>query len=222
MTILITGASRGIGAALAELLTKDHELILLSRTQIDDLPGVRSFRCDVGKREEVQSVAQTLREEGIHVDVLVNNAGWGSFVPVLDIGTEDLMGMFETMVAGNVHCAQAFVPGMIDKGRGTVINICSDVSKRVFPGGVAYCAVKHAQDALTKGMRMEWQEKGIRVMGVYPGIVSTTFAGNDPDELKDRALNAHSIANWIRRMIETSDEEVIDELILHPIQQLPG
>jgi short-subunit dehydrogenase len=218
---MITGASRGIGAALAEVLGNEYDLILLSRSSIDDHPGTRSFQCDVGNRSEVEAVARTLEAEGIQVEVLINNAGWGSFEPVLEITTEDLMGMFETMVAGSMHCAQSIVPNMIEKGRGTVINICSDVSKRVFPGGVAYCSVKHAQDALTQGMRMEWQDKGIRVMGVYPGIVSTAFAGNDPDELRDRALNAHSIARWIKRMIETDDNEVIDELILHPIQQLP-
>src|SRR6185369_8485080 len=111
------------------------------------------------------------------IDVLVNNAGLGRGLDKLQEGsTDDWDEMIDTNVKGLLYVTRAVVPGMVERGRGHVVNIGSIAGREVYPGGAVYCASKHAVDAITKGLRMDIVDTPIRVSTVDAGLVETNFS----------------------------------------------
>ena len=188
-TVLITGATAGIGKACAHKFAKEGYRIIISGRRADRLEVIASeltdqyntevltLEFDVRNKEDVQKAVNSLSEEWSTIDVLVNNAGLAlGLSPVQDGDTEDWDTMIDTNIKGLLYMGKAVSNLMIKKSRGHIINIGSIAGKEVYPNGNVYSATKHAVDAISKGMRLDLLKHGIRVTQVAPGAVETEFS----------------------------------------------
>ena len=180
-TVLITGASSGIGAATARAFAAAGARLLLCARRVDRVEQLadeldtdcETFALDVRDREAV-NITLSGRDD---VDVLVNNAGLAAgFEPLQDGDPTDWDRMIETNVTGLLNVTRAVVPSMIQRGHGHVINIGSIAGHETYPNGAVYCATKAAVDRITKGLRMDLLGSGVRVSTVDPGLVETEFS----------------------------------------------
>jgi short-subunit dehydrogenase len=194
-SILVTGATAGIGRYLAfDLAARGHRVIATGRNpealaaleaaaRAQDLP-ILPRTLDVTDAASISAAhAAVMAETGDRgVDVLINNAGYGQIGPLLELDDATLRKQFETNVFGLMAVTRAFVPGMVSRGEGCVINVSSTGGRITFPFFGAYHASKYAVEALSDALRMELAQFGVRVVLVEPGPVRSSFA--------DRALAA--------------------------------
>ncbi len=184
---LITGATSGIGKASALTLAKMGFDIIATGRRTDrlgelgrELPaGVRFLPLvfDVRDREKVGDILGNLPADWASVDVLINNAGNAHGMDPIQTGSlDDWDTMMDINVKGLLYVSKAILPGMTERKSGTVINIGSIAGKEVYPNGNVYCGSKHAVDAITRGMRIDLNPFGIRVVGIHPGLVETEFS----------------------------------------------
>jgi NADP-dependent 3-hydroxy acid dehydrogenase YdfG len=135
------------------------------------------IQLDVRNRDEVETALGRLPDRWKEIDILVNNAGLGKGLDKLHEGDPDGWDqMIDTNVKGLLYVSRAVIPGMVERGRGHVINIGSVAGHEVYPGGNVYCATKHAVTALTKGMLLDLVDTPVRVSMVDPGLVETEFS----------------------------------------------
>jgi 3-hydroxy acid dehydrogenase/malonic semialdehyde reductase len=188
-TVLITGATAGIGRAAAEKFAEaSFRLIITGRRKerLDKLADrlkrdykveVLPLSFDVRNAEEVDKNLGNLPEEWRKIDILINNAGLASGLNHIDEGyRDDWDRMIDTNVRGLLYVTSAVVPGMVSRGSGHIINISSIAGKEVYEKGAVYCASKHAVEALSKGMRIDLLKHGIKVTNIAPGMVETEFS----------------------------------------------
>lgn len=184
---LITGATSGIGKASAITLAKmGYDIIATGRRKdrLDELEqelpeGVRFLPLvfDVRDREKVGEILGNLPADWAAVDVLINNAGNAHGLDPIQTGSlDDWDAMMDINVKGLLYVSKAIIPGMTERKSGIIINIGSIAGKEVYPNGNVYCGSKHAVDAITKGMRMDLNPFGIKVIGIHPGLVETEFS----------------------------------------------
>jgi 3-hydroxy acid dehydrogenase / malonic semialdehyde reductase len=188
-TVLVTGATAGIGEAIAQIFARANNKIIITGRRADRLEKLKhkletdfgaqihTLCFDVQKSNQVKAAIESLPEEFKNIDILVNNAGLAlgraSFDNALE---EDWDTMIDTNIKGVLYVTKAIVPGMIERKSGHIVNIGSIAGKETYLGGNVYCATKHAVDSLTKAMRIDLLEHGIKVTGVCPGIVETEFS----------------------------------------------
>ncbi len=188
-TVFITGASSGIGAACAEQFARCGARLLLAARRLERLEAmgpalrkngasdIRSIRLDVRDPLQVQTVLGSLPDSWKLIDILVNNAGLSRGLDRLHEGDlQDWEEMIDTNIKGLLYIDREIVPGMVERGRGTVVHIGSIAGHQVYPGGNVYCATKHAVKALTEGLRIDLLGTGVRVASVDPGLVDTEFS----------------------------------------------
>jgi len=186
-TILITGATSGIGKATAKCLAEnDFQLVLCGRRQerldaigaeLGKLTAVHTLNFDVRDREAVFKAISTLPEPFSKIDILINNAGNAHGLDMINEGAlDDWDAMIDINVKGLLYVSKAVVPQMVERKSGHIINIGSTAGKEVYPKGNVYCASKHAVDAINQGMRLDLNEHGIRVGAINPGLVATEFS----------------------------------------------
>ena len=184
---LITGASSGIGKACALALAREgYDIIACGRREerlvdlMSEMPKNINYTYltfDVSKKDEVLQAFESLEEKWTKLDLLINNAGNAHGLSPIGSGDlEDWDAMMDINVKGLLYVSKMVIPGMIKRQSGQIINIGSIAGKEVYPNGNVYCASKHAVDALTKGMRMDLNPYGIKVMGIHPGMVKTEFS----------------------------------------------
>jgi NAD(P)-dependent dehydrogenase (short-subunit alcohol dehydrogenase family) len=198
---LITGCSSGIGRALAHsLLAAGHEVWATARREEDvaalTAAGFNAHLLDVNLAEHCDALATRLHSCGRGLDVLVNNAGYGSMGPLLDQTDALLRRQFDTNVIGLVTLTRALFP-LLRKNRGRVVNIGSVSGAFVTPFAGAYCASKAAVHALSDALRLELAPFGIQVMEVQPGAIATRFADNASAEAEQ--VIAQGSAWWPMR-----------------------
>ena len=184
-TVLITGASAGIGLACAEAFADAGARLILSARRRDRLEALAARldaethvrELDVTDAEAVQVAIDGLPEDWRVIDVLVNNAGLAKgLAPVYENTPEQIDAMVDTNVKGLLYVTRAVVPGMVERGRGHVVNIGSTAGHGVYAGGTVYCATKHAVGAITQGLKIDLHGTPIRVSTVDPGLVETDFS----------------------------------------------
>jgi NADP-dependent 3-hydroxy acid dehydrogenase YdfG len=187
--VVITGASAGIGAALAELLgQRGHRLVLVARrarelNEVSARSGTQAVPvvADVTKRADVERVLETALQHFGQVDVWVNNAGRGITKSVSELTDEDVDEMMLVNLKSALYGMQTVLPHFKAHGRGQIINVSSMLGRMpLVAPGAAYSASKHALNALTGSLRLELRETypGIRVTSVHPGVVATEFGLN--------------------------------------------
>lgn len=220
-TVLITGATAGIGEATARLLAKNNfRLILCGRRKerLDQLAGtlasmteVTTLSFDVRSRKEVNTALQSLPPDWASVDVLINNAGGAHGLDPIQTGNvDDWDAMIDSNVKGLLYVSKEVIPGMVARKSGHIVNLGSIAGKEVYPNGNVYCASKFAVDALTRGMRMDLNAAGIKVTSISPGMVETEFALVRFKGDTDRASNVY-------KGLEPLKPEDIADLILFTI-----
>ena len=184
-TVLITGASSGIGQACARAFAAAGARLLLCARRADRLARlageldteVHHFPLDVRDRAAVDAAVTGLPEGWRDIDVLVNNAGLAAgLAPLHEGDPDDWDRMLDTNVRGLLNVTRAVVPAMVARGRGHVINIGSVAGRETYPAGAVYCASKAAVDRITTGLRMDVLGSGLRVSTVDPGLVDTEFS----------------------------------------------
>lgn len=228
--VLITGASQGIGAAIAKVFAAEVPGVRLALTarnekklqavarlcaKADKRVQVAVFPCDVRDEASVGAMAAAVNQRFGGVDVLVNNAGKFVGAPF----TEMTVAAFDEMIAANLRSvflvSRAFVPAMITRGRGDVFNMSSIAGLVAYPGGAGYSAAKFGVSGLSKVMRAELRDKGVRVCCVYPGAtVSPSWAGSGVDEA--RMMPAADVARAFLDVYRLSRRTVVEEIVLRP------
>ncbi len=186
-TALITGATSGIGLAIAKRFAKEGiDLVLCGRRQerLNELKArlgkkvqVHTLNFDVRNREAVLKVIGSLPSPFDQIDILINNAGNAHGLdPIEDGSLDDWDAMIDINVKGLLYVSKAILPQMVSRKAGHIIHIGSTAGKEVYPKGNVYCASKHAVDAINQGMRIDLNQYGIRVGAVNPGLVETEFS----------------------------------------------
>jgi NADP-dependent 3-hydroxy acid dehydrogenase YdfG len=187
ITVLVTGATSGIGKATAEIFAKNGYRLILTGRRNDRLEHVKTvfeeayknkihiLNFDVRDLESVKQTIENLDEEWKNVDILINNAGLASgLAPIHEGDIEDWEAMIDTNIKGLLYMTRAVAPHMVERQKGHIINISSIAGKEIYPNGNVYIASKHAVDALTRSMRVDLYKHNIRVSQVAPGMVEET------------------------------------------------
>lgn len=233
-TVLITGATSGIGYAVAEFLAvRDFKLVLCGRRQerLDELEKklststkLTTLNFDIRERDAVSIAINSLSQEFSQIDVLINNAGNAHGLDSIDQGSlDDWDAMLDINVKGLLYVSKAVIPQMVERKSGHIINIGSTAGKEVYPKGNVYCASKHAVDAINQGMRLDLNQYGIRVGAVNPGATETEFSDvrfkGDSEKAKKvytgyQALKAEDIADIIHFVITRPYHVNIADLVV--------
>jgi len=179
-TALVTGASSGMGKVIARRLIQDgYQVYAAARSveKMNDLAqlGARALRMDISRDEDILAAVDTIVSQTGGVDVLVNNAGFGLYGPVEEIGIDEARYQFEVNVFGAARLTQLLLPAMRARRHGYIINITSIGGKIYTPLGAWYHATKHALEGWSDCLRLEVAEYGIKVVIVEPGLIETGF-----------------------------------------------
>jgi 3-hydroxy acid dehydrogenase/malonic semialdehyde reductase len=238
---LITGATAGIGEACAELFASENYNLILTGRRLDRLEKLAArlnkkyntevavCAFDVRDREQVISNFDNLPAKWKKVDVLINNAGLSQGLdPIQNGSLDDWDTMIDTNIKGLLYVSRVVSNWMIDNGKGHIVNLGSIAGKEVYPNGNVYCATKHAVDALSKGMRIDLVQHGIKVTAIHPGAVETEFSEVRFKGDKDRAkkvydgfepLVAKDIAETILFVVSRPKHVNINDLLIMPTAQ---
>lgn len=227
MNIVVTGASQGIGRAIAEAFaTKDEaQVALVARTQSKLETVAEQCRArggealvvptDVSDEEDVAEMAETVRDEWGVPDVVVNNAGIFTYAPLDELTLEGFQEQIDVNLTGTFAVTQAFLPDMRERGKGHLFYMGSVASIMAYPGNAGYCAAKHGVRGLARVVREETKDEDIRVTTVLPGATWTsTWDGIDLPE--ERFMPPKDIARAVVDAYHLSDRTVLEELILRP------
>jgi NAD(P)-dependent dehydrogenase (short-subunit alcohol dehydrogenase family) len=224
---VVTGAGRGIGAAIARTLASlGAHVFAYGRSQSHLDQTVQSIRdaqnsadalvCDVLTLRSVQDAAQCVERQHGHCDILVNNAGIGNFgTPLCQLPHEEWDRILNTNLRGVYYCIKTFAPMMIRASAGHIINISSLAGKNALPNGAAYAASKWGLNGLSYSAAEELREHGIRVSVVCPGSTHTEFsphAGKNPQ----RMLQPEDVAHAVAMLVTQSPQSFCSEILLRP------
>ena len=228
MNIIINGATKGIGRAVAESFAgQGFDLFVCSRNQADlnemkkllakkhpDI-AIHTMAVDISKKKQVLAFAGFIRERTEKIDVLVNNAG--AFLPGLI--TEEADGALETLIETNLYSAyrltRAILPLIRNNGKGHIFNMCSVASILAYPHGGSYSISKFALLGFSKVLREELKETAIKVTAILPGATwSSAWAGAGFPE--ERLMQAADIARTILAAYQLSDSAVVEEIVIRP------
>ena len=238
-TILITGATSGIGLATAKKFANEkNQLILCGRRQhkldeisneISKITNVLTLRFDVSDKKEVNKVLENLPKEFRSIDILINNAGNAHGLDTIQEGSlDDWDNMIDSNVKGLLYVSRVIIPKMIEQNSGHIINIGSLAGREVYEKGNIYCATKHAVNAISKAMRIDLNKTGIKVSEINPGLVETDFSNvrfkgdNNRAEkvyLGYKALQADDIADIIEFVINRPSHVNIADILVLPKSQ---
>lgn len=217
---LVTGASCGIGFETARLLrergarvavcARHRDQLEAAAKQIDAFPVV----ADVSKEDDVLRMIDAVTKEFDDYNVLINNAGFGSFGPLIELSSDDFFSVWRTNVLGAMMVARESAKHFVGHRYGNIVNISSTAGQRGFANGTAYCASKFALHGMTECWRAELRQYNIRVMQVNPSEVLTGFGTETPRQARPdnpSKLHAQDIAQLIVDMLEMSDHGFITE-----------
>ncbi|WP_407406127.1 SDR family NAD(P)-dependent oxidoreductase [Chryseobacterium sp.] len=238
-TILITGATSGIGESTAELLAaqgnriiicgRRADALLVLSTQLSTITEVVTLQFDVRNLLEVENAINSLPANWKKIDVLINNAGNAHGLEPLSEGkTENWDAMLDGNVKGLLYVSKMIIPMMKDLNNGHIINISSVAARQTYANGVVYCASKKAVDVISEGMRLELTEFGIRVTNIQPGAVETDFSLIRFKGDQERAatvyagyepLKANDVADAITYCISAPKHVTISDMTIYPSAQ---
>jgi 3-oxoacyl-[acyl-carrier protein] reductase len=209
---LVTGGSKGIGAAVAQALAKAGASVAsTSRSGAGPTASnLLQIKSDVRKPEDAErSVRETVSAFG-GLDILINNAGIGAFSNVADMSIDQWQQVIDTNLSGVFYFCHAAIPELRKRGGGWIINISSLAGKNPFAGGAAYCASKAGLNHFSESLMQEVRQDGIRVSYVMPGSVATGFMGRSGSADTDWKIAVDDVA------------QVVMDLLAMPSRSLPS
>ena len=231
-TILITGATTGIGRHAALRLARSGHRVIATGRDTDALEALRVegslnvLQLDVTDRASLaQAVAGVAAlTEGRGLDVLINNAGYGETAPMLEVSEADVRAMYETNVFGLLAVTRAFLPAMVARRSGRIVNVGSIAGRVTLPFFGAYSSTKFAVEAISDAMRLELRNLGIRVVLVEPAAVISEFSKTSVRKVKTEQpespyASIHRRSHQIKAVIDSisSDPAVVSRIIEHAV-----
>ncbi|MFJ9368750.1 SDR family oxidoreductase [Nocardia sp. NPDC101769] len=219
--IVITGASSGIGAATARLLSSQgHPLLLLARRleKLEELslPNTLCRKVDVTDRGAVRAAVREAEQRFGPADAIVNNAGVMLLGRLADQPVDEWERMIDLNIKGVLYGIRAVLPGMIARGGGTIINVSSIAGRKTFPNHTAYVGTKFAVHAMSENLREEVAPSGVRVVTIAPGAVETELLSHTSDEQIKTDYEA-----WKKSAGGALDPHAVAEAIAYAYQQPP-
>jgi NADP-dependent 3-hydroxy acid dehydrogenase YdfG len=230
-TIIVTGASSGIGEAAARELAATGARLMLGARRTERLEALAEElgenvawrRLDVADREGFADFVAATEERFGQIDVLVNNAGVMPLSPLAALKTDEWDRMIDVNIRGVLNGIAAVLPRFMAQGSGQVVNVASIAAHRVVPTGAVYCATKYAVWAITEGLRQEHQQ--VKATIISPGVVATELGHDITDpaaagalqQFRQSALTPDAIARAIRFAVEQPDDVDVNEIIVRPI-----
>jgi NADP-dependent 3-hydroxy acid dehydrogenase YdfG len=222
---LITGASRGIGRAIATALAGEGaRLGLASRSGSDlGLDGALGIACDVRDRDALTRAATTTADRFGGIDILVVNAGVGAYGPFLELDVEHLEEMIDVNVKGSIYAVRAALPYLLRSDAADFVMIASEAGRRGLPFEAVYCASKFAQVGLTAALDHELRERGVRCTNICPGGVATDFAmgrGRTPDMPQLAGMmKPEDVAEAVRFVVTRPRTHRVLEVAFRPVSE---
>ena len=239
--VFITGATAGIGEATAVLLAQNNFDLIVTGRRNDRLKKLKerienetsaeilTLNFDIRNRQETETAIQSLPEKWQRIDILINNAGLAAGLSAVNNGdVDDWERMIDTNVKGLLYITRIVSAQMIERKDGHIVNVSSIAGKETYPMGNVYCATKHAVASLTKGMRIDFLQHGIKVSSVSPGAVDTEFSLVRFKGDHERAqkvyegftpLFANDIAEAILFVVTRPKHVNIDDILIMPTDQ---
>lgn len=238
-TAFITGATSGIGKAIAERFAEEGKRLIICGRREDVLKKiaeelsakteVKTLIFDVRNREDVEKAIGSLPENWKNIDILVNNAGNAHGLdPISDGNCSDWDAMMDGNVKGLLYVSKPVIALMKKQNSGHIVNISSVAARQTYANGVVYCASKKAVDVISEGMRIELTEFGIKVTNIQPGAVATDFSmiRFKGDEERSKAvyagydaLKAEDIADAVSYCVNAPERVSVAELTIYPKAQ---
>tara|TARA_X000001036_G_scaffold92346_4_gene84821 strand:- start:3504 stop:4286 length:783 start_codon:yes stop_codon:yes gene_type:complete len=241
---IITGASSGIGEAIARKLAPHAKGLVISARRFEKIKTLASelgknvvpVECDVRNQTDVERVAQTALEKFGRIDAIINNAGILPMASMTKCRVEDWDNTIDTNIKGVLYGIASVLPHMLERGNGHVINMSSESGRRVFPGVGVYCATKHAVRAISEGLQTDLSYRSkkdgnaIKVTTIEPGVVLTNLAESVTYQPAKEALQTimngvegamtpENIADCIVYVLQTPPHVEIGEMIVRPVKQ---
>ncbi|EMC99089.1 hypothetical protein BAUCODRAFT_390885 [Baudoinia panamericana UAMH 10762] len=236
---VVTGASSGIGAAVAAALAKEGCHLMLGARRMDALESVKRRlavrqgkvivrQTDVTDRKQVEGLVQAAENQLGPVDILVSCAGVMYFTMMANVRTEEWDRTVDVNCKGLLHCLAAVVPSMLSRSGGHIVAISSDAGRKVFPGLGVYSASKFFTEATLQSLRLETAGKGLRVTSVQPGNTSTDLLGmsTDAEAVKQygeptgaKILDAEDVANSIVYALKQPEHVAVNEILIEPREE---
>src|SRR6266536_3668083 len=223
---VVTGASRGIGAAVARALAERGVRLGLASRSGDDLglEDAVARPCDVRDPAQMDALVSATVERFGQLDILVANAGVGAYGPFLELQPEYLEEMIDVNVKGTLYAVRAALPHLLESGEGDIVTLASEAGRRGFPNETVYCASKFAQVGFTRALDHELRERGVRCTNVCPGGVATDFAmgrGRTPDMPELRGMmTSEDVAEAVLFVLTRPRNQRILETVFRPMIEL--
>jgi len=222
---LITGASRGIGAAVARALAAEGAHVALASRSGDDLgiTGALARPADVRDPAALEALVKEAVDRFGGLDILVVNAGVGAYGPFLDLPADQLEEMIDVNVKGALYSIRAALPHLLRSETADIVMLASEAGRRGLPLEAVYCASKFAQVGMTRALDHELREKGVRCTNVCPGGVATDFAmgrGRTPDmPALQGMMSADDVADVVRFVLTRPRNHRVLEVALRPVTE---
>jgi short-subunit dehydrogenase len=229
MKIVITGASRGLGFAMAEAFAAEgHDLLLTARNEVrlyqalESLMGrfpdqiIKAKPFDLGSKQGAVDFGNWVLGLGVVPDILINNAGTFEPGSIMDEPDGQIEQMLQINLLSAYHLTRMLLPGMVKRKSGHIFNICSIASLQAYPNGGSYSISKFALSGFSKNLREELKPFFVKVTGIYPGAVYTDSwaeSGVEPG----RIMKPSDIANTIVQIAKLSPQAVVEELVIRPL-----
>jgi NADP-dependent 3-hydroxy acid dehydrogenase YdfG len=236
--VVVTGASSGIGAATAKMLSGEGAKVALAARREDALVGAQAgledgstslvLPTDVTDRGQVKALVERAEADLGPVDALVNCAGVMYFTLMQNVRADEWDRTVEVNCKGALNCVGAVLPGMVERGRGHIVTVSSDAGRVVFPGLAVYSASKFFVEALSKGLRLETAGTGVKVTTVQPGNVATDLLALSGDEealerygqpTGAKVLDPEDVAASIVYALSQPEHVAVNEVLVEPCDE---
>ena len=241
---IITGASSGIGAAVAQKLSKNAKGLIIAARREDKLQAIAAqcgehvipIQCDVSKSDDVKHIAEIALSKFGSIDAIVNNAGILPMASMTRCHLEDWHSAVDVNIKGVLNGIAAVLPQMLEQGTGHIINMGSTAGRRILAGAAVYCGTKHAVRAISEGLQLDLSERSvkdgntIKVTTIMPGLVKTELPSSVTHEQSrvqfqsamdnyEHPLAPHDIAESVAFALNTPQHVELGEIAVRPTTQ---
>lgn len=229
---VITGASRGLGKAIAQrlaqagchvaLIARSRDELTLLANELSSQHDIKAegFVCDLSQQADIFNCSKAILDTFGQVNILVNNAGTGAYKPFMEHSPEEHDAIIDVNFKAAVHLSYALLPQMLERKQGQIINIASDLACRPLANMAVYSASKFAMRGFSLSLLREVKNQGINVGLLSPGIIDTCFNNATPgSKPPSGALQPLQLAKTVYQMLTQPEFQLIDELTIHPQMQ---